>query len=38
MCRLLELLAKDGSQPQHVVSKKSGIELLRLQLEAVYVI
>lgn len=36
--RLLGLLVGDGDQLQHAVSKISGIELPRLQLEAVYVI
>lgn len=36
--RLLGLLVGDGDQLQHAVSKISGIELPRLQLEAVYII
>ncbi|KAK6134397.1 hypothetical protein DH2020_031863 [Rehmannia glutinosa] len=36
--RVLGVLVEDGDQPRHGVSKRSGIELLRLQLEAVYVI
>lgn len=38
MYRLLWWLVQNGEQPQHDVSKKSGRERQRLQLEAAYVI